>query len=91
MAIMTLLIAPFTVTPTLGFVLRIKPEMEQGVVMLGGYHDYIAAVPSVSAAGSTPGDVLLAPESEDAVAAIAALHQDIYFIDKQHLRITSLH
>ena len=89
MAFVTFFVAAFAVTPTLCFVLRIEAEMEQGVVVLAGHHDNIAAVASVPAAGAASGNVFFAPESQAAVAAIAALHQDIYFIDKQHLRIAS--
>jgi hypothetical protein len=87
MAIVTLLVAAFTVTPALGLVLGVEPEMEQSVVMLGGDHNHVATMSTVPATGSTSGDVFLAPEGEDAVTAIAALHQDIYFIDKQHCKL----
>jgi hypothetical protein len=89
-AVVTLFIATFAMTPALSLVLRIEPEMEQGIVMLGGDHNHIATVSAVATAGASPGNVFFAPEGKDAVAAIAALHQDIYFIDKQHLRTASL-
>jgi hypothetical protein len=89
-AVVALFIAAFAMTPALSLMLRIEPEMEQSVVMLGGDHNHIAAVSSIPATGSASGDVFFAPEGKAAVAAIAALHQDIYFIDKQHLRTASL-
>src|ERR1700730_6685101 len=43
-------IAPFAVTPALSRVLRIKPEMQQGVVVLAGDQNDVTPAPAVAAA-----------------------------------------
>jgi hypothetical protein len=68
------------VASTLGFVLRVEAEMQEGVVVRAGDHDDVAAAASVAAGGSAVGDELLPPERKAAVAAVAGLHQDSYFI-----------
>ena len=56
--------------------------MEKSVVVFAGNHGDGAAPAAVAAAGSAPRYKFLAPESETAVAAIARLHLNSYFIDK---------
>jgi hypothetical protein len=48
----------------------------------GGDHRDIAAATAVAAAGASARDVLLAPKSQAAVAAIARFDGDSYFIYK---------
>jgi hypothetical protein len=52
----------------------------------GGRHSDIAAVPAVAAAGTSAGNVFLAPESEAAIAAITRFYGDSYFIYKHEKR-----
>src|SRR5579884_1096757 len=56
--------------------------MEQRVVVLAGPQNHVAAAPAVAAAGAAPRNVLLPPERETAIAAIARLDSDYGFIDK---------
>ena len=41
-----------------------------------GHQDDVAAAPAIAAAGTAPRNVLLPPEGQTAVAAVAGLHQD---------------
>jgi hypothetical protein len=84
---MTFLVAAFAMTPALSFMLGIETEMEQSVVMLGGDHNHVAAASSVPATGSASGDVFFAPEGKAAVTAVAALYEDIYFVNEQHFEL----
>jgi hypothetical protein len=56
--------------------------MQQRIAMDGRHHHDIAAMPSVAAARTAARNVLLAPEREASVAAIAGFHGDFYFIYK---------
>ncbi len=66
----------------LRFVLGIEAEMQQGIVVLAGDHDDVAAASAIAAAGAAARHVLLAPKRQTAVAAVAGLHQNSYFIDE---------
>ena len=44
--------------------------------------NHVAAIAAIAAAGSAPWDKLLPPERKTAIAAVARLHADSYFIDK---------
>jgi hypothetical protein len=59
--------------------------MQQRIAVDGGNHRDIAAIAAIAAAGSAARDVLLAPEREAAIAAIARLNGDDYFIYEQSL------
>lgn len=73
-------IAPLAMPAALPFVLRVVPEMQQGVVMLAGDQDDIAAAASIPTARPTSRNVLLAAERKASVTAVAGLHLDDYFI-----------
>jgi hypothetical protein len=75
-------IAAFSMPPALGGVLGIKTEVQQGVVMFARDKHHIAAAAAIAAARSAARDKLLAPERKTAVAAVARLHADSYFINK---------
>ena len=75
-------IAAFAVTSAFGLVLGVETEMEEGVVMLARDEDDVAAAAAVAAAGAAAGNELLAPERKNAVAAVAGLHVDSYFVDE---------
>ncbi len=79
-------IAAFAVPPALGLVLGIKAEMQQRVVVFAGDKNHVAAAPAVAAAGSAARDILLPPERKTAIAAVARLHADSYFINKHGSR-----
>jgi hypothetical protein len=75
-------IAALSMTAALSRVLRIEPEVEQGVVVrIGNHHDVAAASP-VATARAAMGNVLLTPKRETAVAAVAGFHLDPYFVYK---------
>ena len=83
-------IAALAVAPTLGFVLGIEPEMEEGVVMYARYQDDVPTAASVAAAGPAARDELLAPEGHAAVAAVASLHPDSCLVNEhQQLAISN--
>ena len=75
-------VAAFSVTAALGLVLRVEAEVEQRVVMLAGHEYHVAAAPAVAAAGTAPGNELLAPERKTAVAAVAGFDLDFNFVDE---------
>jgi len=73
-------VAAFAVPAALRRVFGIETEMEQRIAMDGGDHDDVAATAAIAAARATPRHVLLAPECEASVAAVAGFHRDFYFI-----------
>ncbi len=75
-------IAAFPVTPALGRMLGIETEMQQGVVVLAGDQNYVAAAPAVATARPSARNVFFAPERQASVAAVARLHTNSYFIDE---------
>jgi hypothetical protein len=80
--VVTLAVAAFAVAAALGLVLRVKAVTEQGVFVFAGDEGDIAAAAAIATAGTTAGYVLLTPERETAVAAVAGFYQNFYFIDK---------
>jgi hypothetical protein len=62
--------------------------MYQGVVALRRLHDDVPAAAAVTARRTAAGDELLTPESHAAIAAVAGLHSNSYFINK-HRKFTS--
>jgi hypothetical protein len=70
------------VASALGLVLGVKTVLEQRVLMLIGHQNHVAAAPAVAAAGSPARNILLPPEGQTAVAAVAGLHEDDDFIDE---------
>ena len=77
-------ITALAMPPALRRVFGIEAKMQQGVAMDGGGHGDIAAAPAIAAARTAARHVLLAPERKAAVAAIARLHGDSYFIYKHN-------
>jgi len=71
------------VAATLGLVLGVEAEVDEGVVGKRGLHEDIAAVAAVSAGGTAAGDELFSAECHATVAAIACFDPDSCFIDKQ--------
>jgi hypothetical protein len=74
-------VAAFAVPAALRRVFGIEAEMQQRVAVDGRDHDDVAAAAAIAAAGSAARHVLLAPESQTAVAAVARFDCDSYFID----------
>jgi hypothetical protein len=56
--------------------------MDQRVVALRRFHDYVAAPPAIAARRPSAGHKLLSPESHAAIAAVAGLYTDFCLIDK---------
>src|ERR1035438_4878013 len=75
-------LAAFAVAPALRLVLRVEAELEQGVGVLAGNHDDVAAAAAIATRGATPRNVLLPAKGEATVAAVAGLHEDSDFIDE---------
>src|SRR5580704_5325398 len=75
-------LAAFAVTAALGLMLGIKTEMQQRVVVFAGDKNHIAAAPAVPAAGASAWNEFLAAKRQTAIAAVARLHADSYFINK---------
>jgi len=76
-------VAAFAVPAALCFMLGIKPELEQRVLVFGRDQCYIAAPAAVAAARSAARNVFFAAKGEAAVTPVAGLYQDSSFIDKQ--------
>ena len=64
----------------LGFMFRVEAQVQQGIVVRAGDHDHVASAASVAARRASVRDKLLATERKTAVAAVAGLHEDSYFI-----------
>jgi hypothetical protein len=75
-------LAAFAVPSALGFMFGIKTEMQQSVVVFARDKNDIAAPPAVAAAGSSARNEFLAAKRKTAIAAVARLHADSYFINK---------
>ena len=77
-----MVVAEFAVPSALRFVFGVVAKMNQRVVPLRRFHDYVASAAAVAARGATTGHKLLPAESHAAVAAVAGFHADSCFIDK---------
>jgi hypothetical protein len=66
----------------LGLPLRIKAEVDEGVVREGAGHEDVAAVAAVSSGRASAGDEFFAAEGHAAIAAVASLDTDSCFINK---------
>src|SRR5262249_31448462 len=75
-------VAALAVTPAFPLVFRIEAEVEQSILVLVRHHDDVAAAPAIAAARAAARDVLLAPKRKTAVAAVASLDQNSYFVDE---------
>ena len=75
-------IAAFSVAAALRFVLGIKTELDEGVLVLRGYQEDIAAAAAIAAAGAAARNILLAAKGQATVAAIPGFYQDASFIDE---------
>ena len=68
----------------------LRPEValvavvDQGVEAFDRLDDDVAAVAAVAAVRAAELDELLAPEGQAAVAAVAALHEDLGLVDEPH-------
>jgi hypothetical protein len=56
--------------------------MQEGIVMLTPDEGYVAATAPISAAGTAPRDILLAPESQTAVAPVSGFNGDRDVVDE---------
>src|SRR5262245_60075009 len=68
----------------LGFVFGVVAELQKRILVGRSHQDHIAAAAAIAAARPAPRDELLAAERKAAVTAIAGLHQNSGFIEKQH-------
>jgi hypothetical protein len=82
LALMPRAITALAMAPALRGVFGIETEMNQRIAVYGGNHADVAAAPAIPAAGTTARNVLLAPEREAPVAAVARLDGDSNFIYK---------
>jgi hypothetical protein len=78
-------IAAFAVAPPLCGMFRVKAEVEQRIIVIARHHGHAATAAAVTAAGTAARHELFTPERQTAVAAVAGLYFDSYFIDK-HVR-----
>jgi hypothetical protein len=79
----SLAIAPLAMAPALGFVFRIKSKVEQRVVVRTRNKDNIAPASAVAPRRPSARNKFLAAKRKTAIAAVAGLHENFYFIDKQ--------
>jgi hypothetical protein len=70
------------VPASFGCVLGIEAEVQEGIVVLACDKGNVAAAAAVAAARTAARDVLLAPKSQTAVAAVPGLYTDSYLIDE---------
>src|SRR5258708_28905942 len=75
-------IAAFPVPAALRFVFGVETVAEQRVGVLARHHSDVAAAAAIAAAGTAARDILLAPERQTAVAAVARLYVDFGFVDE---------
>jgi hypothetical protein len=75
-------LAAFAVPAAFRLVFRIKAEMQQRIVVFARDKNHIATAPAIAAARSSARNILLAAERQTAIAAVARLHADSYFINK---------
>ncbi len=75
-------VAAFAVASALGLMFGIETELEERVVVFAGHQSDIAAAAAIAAARAAARDILLPPERQTAIAAIASLHQNSNFVDK---------
>src|SRR5262249_38349137 len=68
----------------LGAVVLLVLEIEERGQLLVGDEHHAAAVAAVAARRAAAGNVRLAPEGRDAVAAVAGLDVDLGFVDEDH-------
>src|SRR6185436_54435 len=80
--VVTFTIAAFAMAAALGFVFRIKAEMQKCIVVLAGDHHHVAATAAIAATRPAARDELLASERKTPVTAISGFDGDDYFIDK---------
>src|SRR5271155_4696381 len=73
-------------TPALGLVLRVIPEMNQRIVPLAGLHHTVAAAAAIAARGTSARHKLLPPKGHTAIPAIAGFHQNLCFINEHRTK-----
>ncbi len=59
-------------------------EVDQGIEVVFGDEDDVAALAAVAAVGSTEFDEFLPPEGDHAVAAVAGAEVDLGLVEKLH-------
>src|SRR5579872_4790774 len=82
LAILPRAVAAFPVPATLRLVLGVEAEMQQRIELIVGHHVHVAAPPAVAAAGTPAGNILLPPEGQAAVAAVACLYVNSGFVNE---------
>ena len=75
-------VGAFAVASALGFVFRVKAEVDERVVTLAGFHDDVATLAAVAAGGAAARDKFLAAKGQTAVAAVAGFDSDCGFVDE---------
>src|SRR5712671_1408069 len=78
------LVGAFPVASAFRLVFRIETEMDQRVVALAGFHNYISTLAAVAAGRSAAGYVFLAAKRHAAIAAVARFDSDFSFVDKHN-------
>ena len=78
-------VGTFAVTSSLCLVLRIEPEVHEGIVALARLHDHIPTMSAIAARRATARDKLLPTERHAAIPAVSGLHANFRFIDEHQL------
>ena len=65
-------------------------EVDEGVQVLGGFEDDVAAAAAVTAVRAAEFDEALAPEGDDAVAPIAGADVDLGLVEEFHVQETGV-
>jgi hypothetical protein len=71
------------VTAALGFMFGVKTELQEGVLVLAGNQENVAAAASIAAARPATRDVFLATKGQATIAPIPGLDQDAGLIDER--------
>ncbi len=75
-------VGAFAMPAALGLVLRVVPEVNQGVVPLARLHNDVAAATAVAAGRAALGNELFPAEGHAAITAVTGFYSNSGFIDK---------
>ena len=77
-------VAPRTVGPAFGQELSGMTKIHQRVHATVGFQEHTAAISAVTPVGTAKRNVLLAPETDTAIATVAGTNLDCRFVDEFH-------
>jgi hypothetical protein len=78
------LVASLAVPAAFRFVLGIVTELQERVLLVGCNQIHVTTPPAIAARWTAARNVLLPPESQAAIAAVAGFHEDSGFVEELH-------